>query len=168
MNREYDLTIFGSNRGGTLHSIKFTDSDLCEYDKFLDNPRNRNHKRYYDVTELVLEMIKESGFTVDFLDYRVDTRNVSVCHIKEEVASNLRLYFLVDNPKLSIVGGGGIKPWHARTYQAVSACNSAVKLLKHTYGEIQKRLLSGEIILVQMDDATQEYEGNLRFNYPWE
>ncbi|UCH63538.1 MAG: hypothetical protein JSU77_03585 [Fidelibacterota bacterium] len=163
MNRDYNLVIFGSYHGATLHSVKFSDSELCEYEIFLDTPEIRNNKGFYPVEALVLEMIKEIGFIDEYLDYEVDGKDIPVCKIKTEVASNLRLFFLCDDPKLSIVGGGGVKPWHVRNYQKVPVCNSAVELLVHTHTEIQRRISSGDIRIVTNTYGSLQYDGNLRF-----
>ena len=109
----FELILVEKGKESTLYTVKFDDSDITEFDKFLSDIEIQNSAGFKSILKKI-ELIKDKyGSQEHFFEYDGSFSD-DVCKLKRK---KLRLYCCRYSNIILILGGGGIKEKHIKRTQ---------------------------------------------------
>lgn len=141
---------------GSIYTIQFEGETLTEFDKFLGDSRvKRQAASLKRLASKLDEMASEYGFVSDLFKEEEGSRRDYVVALSE---GKIRLYCLLIQDTLIIVGNGGVKK--TRTYQEDPHLNTSVEDMQRVNDQLMSRIYSGRI---RVDRNTGVLRGALNF-----
>lgn len=136
MNRTIEIIPLDEYTSTTFYTIKFIDEEDSEYDKFCEKfDGNIDFGEDFDIIIHYLDRIGEEGA----IDVFLRPEGGSLKAVPADPCA-LRLYCFRVNPNILIIGNGGHKPRHIKTYQDSKELNKYICDLRESCRKLMSKM----------------------------
>ncbi|MFA6401222.1 MAG: hypothetical protein WCX31_06295 [Salinivirgaceae bacterium] len=148
-----------SGKGASVYSLYIEDANKTVFELFVKE--NISHKsEINDILKRLNTIGQKTGARETFFKHKEGKPSDGVCALFDIPDSILRLYCIRYGKTLIILGGGGLKPKHIRTFQEDEKLTKENYLLREISEQITKRLIDKEL---HITNDGFDFEGDLNF-----